>query len=156
MADFYNAWKNHAESINPQGAPGRMAEILGTDPHTGSSFVSTQNEDYGAELLEGRGSTECCCKITGSTGLGDYVYTCCETAPGECALRVGSEPSLACLYCVERADENGNLHRACIREEAKEQAMRKMYEEQTDQKLDSAYHGVAPQPPYDPATFQFS
>lgn len=127
MADFYDSWKDHTESLNPQATTqNRMADILGTDKRTGSSFGASQNSDYGDDILEGKSSKACCCKITGATVLGDYVFTCCETTPGECAFRIGSEPSLTCLYRVDRS-ENGSLHKACIREEARDWAIRQMY-----------------------------
>lgn len=79
-------------------------------------------------ILEGKGSNECSCRVTDMTALGEPVFTCQELQPGDCMYRVGSEPDLKCLYCLERY-EGDRVRKACIREEAQEYARFRMYED---------------------------
>lgn len=115
----------------------RKAEIEAHSRQFGSlerseDTVSIQQiEDFGEEVLEGKGSSECLCRVTDFTALGEPVFTCCESVPGECMYRIGSEPDLTCLYCLSR-NEGGTVRKACIREEAHDYARRKMYEERAE------------------------
>lgn len=111
----------------------KFGSLERSEAYTGTS---QQAEDFGEEILEGKGSSECSCRVTDFTALGEPVFTCCEAVPGECMYRIGSEPDLACLYCLSR-NEGGLVRRACIREEAHDYARRKMYEERTEVALDA-------------------
>lgn len=134
MADIIETIQNTNQSNLQMQAGDRKAEIeehsrrfgsLGSSEYTGSSQPVS---DFGEEILEGKGSSDCSCRVTDFTALGEPVFTCCEATPGECMYRIGSEPDLTCLYCLVR-NEGGTVRRACIREEANDYARRKMYED---------------------------
>lgn len=107
---------------NWQANPAPVYTPFGLDGH---------GQDFSAELLEGKGSQECSCRITDMSALGEPVFTCCEASIGSCMYRVSSEPDLKCLYCLERF-EGDRTRKACIREEAQDYARRQMYEDTVD------------------------
>lgn len=122
------------QQSSADSAKNRMTDILEHErqyAQRGEAEPAGHRLDLEDMVLDGKGSNECSCRVSALTALGEPVFDCCETRPGECMYRVGSEPDLKCLYCLERY-EGDHVRKACIREEANEYARLRMYEDRVE------------------------